>query len=125
VGNAGGNPHVKKMAQYKRALMDAGSDERVKSVTDSLFAAATAASPDIAAAKLLLDHWCGRPTQSIEVSGPDGDNVRLDVANMASVIMIALKDHPEARYKVATALRQIGQQEVQHDGPVDGNLTQG
>lgn len=91
------------MNEYKAALMEAGSPERVKQITDALFA--PACGGDVSACKLLLDHWCGRAVQSIELSGTDAGPVKFDMAAFVGVIQAALADHPEAQYKLAAALK--------------------
>jgi hypothetical protein len=105
----GGNPSVKRMAELKRALVDCGTVEDVQKLYAALLTAALGG--DTSAAKLLLDHLVGRPTQSVEVSGIEGEPVRFNMAAFVGVIQTALADHPEAQYKLAAALRGAN-----HDG---------
>ena len=74
---------------------------------------AAAKKGDVPAAKVLLDHLVGRPSQPVELTGTDGGSVKLDMANLTTVILTALGPDHEARYKVAAALRQIGRTEEQ------------
>jgi hypothetical protein len=116
VGNQGGRPHVKKMNEYKTALMEAGSPERVAKITDALFTAACGG--DTTAAKLLLDHWCGRPVQGVEVTGTEGEPARVEFSTLVAVIMQAVGDDMGARVKIAAALRHHRlSQEGEGDGP--------
>ena len=120
-GNAGGNPNGKRMAELKRALIACGTEEDVQKLYAALLTAALGG--DTPAAKLLLDHLVGRPSQSIELTGIEGDSVKIDMANLTTVILGALGSHPEARYAVAAALRGISQlknQEASSNGP--GNV---
>ena len=117
VGNAGGNPHVKLQSQYKRALMEAGSPERVQKVTDAMFAAAC--DGDTAAAKILLDHWVGRPTTTVEVTGNGPAPIQTDITAIVAIIQQEEPD-PEKRLKIARRILRLGQQpEVDTDGPID------
>jgi hypothetical protein len=106
VGNRGGpgNPHSRRMHELRRELLDAVEPGTIKAVVDKL--SELAKGGDIPAAKLLLDHAIGRPTQAIELSGPDGAPLA-DVAALQVVILNALADEPAARFKVAAALRGL------------------
>ena len=66
-----GNPNALKMHRLRAALLDATTPEEVARVVKSL--ADKAAAGDVPACKVFLDHVCGRPTQTIEVSTPDVD----------------------------------------------------
>ena len=115
VGNRGGNPNYKRMSELKRALIACGSEEDIQKLYASLLAAAL--EGDTSAAKLLLDHLVGRPAQTVEVSGTDGDPVKFDMRAFTAIITTALADYPEAQYKLAAALRG-----VKLDGPDDGRV---
>jgi hypothetical protein len=109
----GGNPNVKRMAEYKKALMDCGSDDDIRELYGVLMSAAKGG--DVQAAKLLLDHLCGRPSQTVELSGLDGGAIRTDVAAIVAIIREEEPD-PERRAKIARRILQIGRQsEVNSD----------
>ena len=115
----GGNPDAKLKAQYKRALMEAGSPEKVQKVTDAMFAAAC--DGDTAAAKILLDHWVGRPTTTVEVTGNGLAPIQTDITAIVAIIQQEEPD-PEKRLKIARRILQLGQQpEVDTDGCISRN----
>jgi hypothetical protein len=115
----GGNPDAKLKSQYKRALMEAGSPERVKQLVDAMFVAAC--DGDTAAGKVLLDHWVGRPSQSIEVTSAGEAPIQTDITAIVAIIQQEEPD-PDRRLKIARRILSLGQQPAeQPDGPVDGN----
>jgi hypothetical protein len=115
-GNNGGNPNVRRQAEYKRALISCGSEEDIQKLYATLTKAAL--DGDIPAAKLLLDHLVGRPVQSVELSGPDNEPARVELSTLVAVIMSAVGDDMQARVKIASALRQHRlSQEGNGDGP--------
>jgi hypothetical protein len=118
---ASGNPNAKHHAALKKALIECATVEDVQNLYKALMAAALGG--DVQVAKLLLDHLVGRPSQSIEVTGIEGDPVKIDMANLTTVILGALGSHPEARYAVAAALRGISQLKNQEasNGPGNGH----
>jgi hypothetical protein len=101
----GGNPNSKRMAELKQALIACGTVEDVQKLFAALLAAAL--DGDTPAAKLLLDHLVGRPAQTVEVSGTEGEPVRFNMAAFMAVITTALADYPEAQYKLAAALKGV------------------
>jgi hypothetical protein len=106
-----GNPGNRRMAELRRALLDCATDEDIRALYGSMMAAAK--EGDVAAARLLLDHLVGKPKQSIELTGADGDPLGLDVAGLTRIVLVALAGHPEAKLAVSEALgRAI-------DGPGD------
>jgi hypothetical protein len=103
--NGGGNPNVKCMAELKKALIACATEEDIQSLYKTLLAAALAG--DVQAATLLLDHVVGRPSQNVEISGPEGDPVKFDLRAFTATIATALADHPEAQIKLAAALNGV------------------
>jgi hypothetical protein len=99
------------MHELRRELLDAVEPGTIKAVVERL--SELAKGGDIAASKLLLDHCVGRPTQAIELSGPDGQPLG-DLATLQTIIIGALADEPAARFKVARALRGLS-----HDADPD------
>jgi hypothetical protein len=92
-----GNPSNRRMAELRRAIHDAVTEADVKDVIKSLGDSAKAG--DVIAAKVFLEFVVGKPTQPIEVSGPDDGSVNVD-AFMAR-IMVGLSAFPEARRHLA------------------------
>jgi hypothetical protein len=99
-----GNLGNKRMKELRRALLECATEEKVKAVEESLHELAVGG--DVAAAKVWLDHTCGRPVQAVEIGGPDGQ--ALNLTQIVSTIMVALGDEPAARVKVAAAFRKLG-----------------
>jgi hypothetical protein len=56
---------------------------------------------------VLLEYLVGRAAQPIEISGPDGDPMGLDVASLTRVVLVALAGHPVAKLAVAEALGSL------------------
>jgi hypothetical protein len=117
----GGNPNTKRMGELKRALLDCGSVEAVQELYRVLMDAAR--DGDVQAAKLLLDHLVGRPSQAIELTGSGGDPVRVDMASLTAVLLSSLEPFPDAKYAAARALRGLGRSapvEAQPEEPISG-----
>ncbi len=118
---ARGNPHPNnaRIGELKRALIACGTVEDVQKLYAALMAAAL--DGDVPAAKLLLDHLVGRPTQPIEVTGTGPAPVQTDIRALVAIIHEETPD-PEMRLRIARRILQLGQQtEVNADGPVDGD----
>lgn len=43
----------------------------------------------LAAAQVILDRGCGKPAQSVEVSGPEGDAISIEVETMPTEALVA------------------------------------
>jgi hypothetical protein len=108
-----GNPGNTRMKELRRALLECATEEKVKAVEESLHELAVGG--DVAAAKVWLDHVVGKPLQAVEVSGPDGQGVGVEV--LMTAVLAALAPYPEARLAVAARLKGVGRG---HDaGPGD------
>jgi hypothetical protein len=108
-----GNPGGSRMKELRAALLAAATPEKVKAVEESLHELAVGG--DVAAAKVWLDHVVGKPLQAVEVSGPDGQALGVEVVMTA--VLAALAPYPEARLAVAARLKGVG---CGHDaGPGD------
>jgi hypothetical protein len=59
---------------------------------------------DPAATRLYWESIMGKPTQSVQLSGPEGQPLGMDVAAFTSVVLAALAKHPEAKAEIITAL---------------------
>jgi hypothetical protein len=102
---ATGNPLAKRHAEISKAIHEATSLEDVVEVWQGVIR--DAKGGDEGARKIFFDRMMGRPSQALEITGLDADPVKIDMANLTQVILGALGSHPEARYAVAGALRQI------------------
>tara|TARA_R110002033_G_scaffold38415_1_gene77764 strand:+ start:416 stop:754 length:339 start_codon:yes stop_codon:yes gene_type:complete len=74
-GNPGGpgNPHAKKIAEYRRAVRDAFSKDHVLSVLNSMYARACGDGKDaVPASRVFLEYTIGKPKESVEVSAGEG-----------------------------------------------------
>jgi hypothetical protein len=67
---AKGNPHHRKMAELRRAVLRMMTPERLNELLEALFAQGKAG--DVTASKLLLSYALGKPPRAID---PDGDDV--------------------------------------------------
>jgi hypothetical protein len=97
-----GNAIAKRTRELRQAIFEAVSPEQVKAVITKL--AELAADGDAVAARLFLEYTCGRPAQSVELSGPDGNP--LELQGLMVKIMAALNEYPAARFAVAKALHE-------------------
>jgi hypothetical protein len=97
-----GNLIARRTRELRQAIFEAVTSEQVKTVIGKL--ADMACEGDAVAARLFLEYTCGRPTQSVELSGVDGGP--LDVQGFMVKIMAALSEYPEARFKVAAVLHE-------------------
>lgn len=103
VGNKGGAyPLAKRMNELRKELIEAATPDDIRAIYRATLGMAKGG--DVAAARLLLEYLVGRPTQTIEMSGPDGGSLGLDVAGLTKVVLVALAGHPAAKMAVSEAL---------------------
>jgi hypothetical protein len=108
-----GNPGNRRQRELRAALIEAATPEKVKAVEEALYELAVGG--DVAAAKVWLDHVVGKPVQAVELAGPDGQALGMEVVMTA--VLAALAPYPEARLAVAARLKGVGRG---HDaGPGD------
>src|SRR5262249_47427828 len=110
---AKGNVGNARMKELRRALLDCATPEKVKAVEESLHELAVGG--DVAAAKVWLDHVVGKPVQAVELAGPDGQTLGMEVVMTA--VLAALAPYPEAPLAVAARLQGVGR--GHDDGPGD------
>ena len=91
--------------ELRQAVLDAVTFDQVKAVINKL--AEQAGNGDVSAARVFLEHTCGKPPQALELSGPDGESLGLDPAGLMPTILVALAEHPEAKIAVAAALQKL------------------
>lgn len=116
-----GNSIAMRTREMRRAIFSAVEAADVEAVIRQLMGQAK--TGDIPAAKLFLEFTCGRPSQSLEITGKDGEPLGApDLSIVIASVMTALAPFPEARFAVAASLRQTRSHD--HDGP-DGGLREG
>jgi hypothetical protein len=103
-----GNSHAIRMRDLRGAVLDATTPEMVGQIIKRM-ALAALKDGDVAAAKVVLEYACGRPVQGIELAGPDGEPLGLDVARLIALITEALPGDrfAEARFAVAARFKQL------------------
>jgi hypothetical protein len=97
-----GNLGSKRVAELRGELLDATTADDVRAVSGKLLELAKAG--DVHAAKVWLEFVIGKPRQQVELSGPDGGPLGVDMMWLTRVVLMALEGHPEVRLKVAEAL---------------------
>jgi hypothetical protein len=77
-GNPGGpgNPFVRRVASLRNAMLDAVTEDDLRSVVQAVVGKAKAG--DLAAAKLLLDYCIGRPPEAIDPDRAELEAMKLD-----------------------------------------------
>jgi hypothetical protein len=109
LGHAGN----RRQRELRAALIEAATPEKVKAVEESLHELAVGG--DVAAARVWLDHVVGKPLQAVEVSGPDGQGLGVEV--LMTAVLAALAPYPEARLAVAARLKEVGREHEPEPGP--------
>jgi hypothetical protein len=110
-----GNPDAKLKSQYKAALMAAGSPEKVTELVESMFTAALGG--DMSAAKILIEHWCGKPVQHADVTVNTTSSDQSQTSYYTTVMAIITEEEPdqERRLKIMRRMLRIGGQPVEGD----------
>ena len=119
---AKGNVGNARMKELRLALIDCVTPEKVREVEASLYETATGG--DVAAAKVWLDHIVGKPVQAVELSGPDGQALGVEVVMTA--VLSALAPFPEARLADIKRYSAAGKLSVAarpQDGGAGGRIT--
>ena len=73
---------------------------------------------DMEATKVLLGYACGRPQQAVELSGPDGSPLGLDVGSITMIILSTLAgdEHASARFALAARFKELADDARDRDG---------
>jgi hypothetical protein len=102
-GKSPGSPVAKRMGELRRAILEATTVEQVTAAFGKLYEVAM--TGDVPALALYLSHVVGRPKETVEISGPDGQG--LSLATVVAVITEALGDDEAARIRVAGAFHRL------------------
>jgi hypothetical protein len=75
-GGPGGNPYAGYTQKFRQLLYDTVTDEEV---VDLIRGQMRTAKSNPAAASLMLNYLIGKPKETVEISGADGDAIRVDI----------------------------------------------
>jgi hypothetical protein len=103
---ARGNPQNKHMAQLRKAAREAATPEQVREVIDH-FRELFLKQNDVIAGRVWLEHVVGKPTQAIEVSGPDAGPARVDLGMIAGLILQVAGDDEDRRALAVRLVKQL------------------
>jgi hypothetical protein len=92
------------MASLRKSVLEAATEDDVQAVIRKM--AEMGRDGDVMAARCYLEYTVGKPTQAIELTGPEGGPV--DLRSVMGAVMLALGDFPEARFRVAQEFSRIG-----------------
>jgi hypothetical protein len=107
---AAGNPINVRMREFRTRLLNSATEADIQEIYTGLLESARAG--DTGAAKVLLEYLCGKPTQSLELSGPGGAPLSL------GVVLAAIREHVDAatQLKLAATFQRLAVQEGSADG---------
>lgn len=102
-----GNPNARRIHELRVKFLDAIHPDTIPALARQLQAAALRGDMD--ATKLLFDYCLGKPSQAVELSGPDGEPLGLNFGAVTNVVLGALSgpEHAEARVKIAADLMRL------------------
>jgi hypothetical protein len=102
-----GSPTAIKMNEYRRAFLEALDPRVIPALAGRL--SKDALQGDLEATKVLLGYAMGRPQQAVELSGPDGAELGINVGAITTVVLGALSgpEHAEARVRIAADLMRL------------------
>lgn len=101
-GKSPGSPVARRMGELRRAILDSTTEEEAKAAFRKLYDVAM--TGEVPALALYLAYACGKPVESVQLSGVDGGPLGLDVAGLTNLVLVALAGHPDARLAVSEAL---------------------
>src|SRR4051812_39777313 len=98
---AAGNGNARRMQEFRRMFLEAVEPGTIPKLVEQLTAAAEGG--DFDAIKLLLEYTVGKPSQAVELSGPEGEPLGMNVGQMTLIVMNALAgpQYAEARVRIA------------------------
>ena len=103
-----GNPTAIRMHEGRMQFLDAIHAGTLAALARKL--QVSALEGDLEATKLLLGYALGRPQQAVELSGPDGTPLGLNVGAVTTIVLNALAgpEHAEMRVRIAGQLMRLG-----------------
>jgi hypothetical protein len=117
---AAGNGNARRMQEFRRRFLEAVDPETIPKLVEQLSAAALGG--DFDATKLLLEYTVGKPSQALELSGPEGEPLGLNVGAITTIILGALAgpEHAEARVALAARFKELADDARDRDRDGDG-----
>jgi hypothetical protein len=108
------------MQEFRRQFLEAVDPGTIPKLVGQLSAAAL--EGDFDATKLLLEYTVGKPSQALELSGPEGEPLGLNVGAITTIILGALAgpEHAEARVALATRFKELADDARDRDRDGDG-----
>jgi hypothetical protein len=102
-----GNPQAIRMHEHRMQFLEAIHEGTIPALAKKLQVAAL--EGDEFATKMVLDYALGRPQQAVELSGPDGSPLGVNIGQMTMIIMNALAgpEYAEARVRIAADLMRL------------------
>lgn len=113
---ARGNPNARKAYELRKAVLD--SIDPATAAEILLKMGELAIAGDTTAARVWLEYTVGKPAQTIELSGVDGESLGVDWSKLQPVILGALSHFPEAKVQVALALRGLADEGFSTSGSI-------
>jgi hypothetical protein len=104
-GKSPGSPVAMRMGELRRAILEATTEDEARAAFRKLYEVAM--TGEVPALALYLAYVAGKPVESIQMSGPDGEALGMTVESLTRVVLMALKGHPEAKLAVADALGNV------------------
>jgi hypothetical protein len=118
-----GNPFQKQLYEMRSLLYSRVTAEEFNAILDRMIALAQ--DGNVPAAKLLIEHLCGKPLQAVQVSGADGEKLGLSVADVQLAVIEALADDQSAKAKVAVKMKELYERVARLRGGVGPGLPGG
>jgi len=104
-----GNPFARQLFAMRQKLYAAVTDDDFTAIVTKMVELAK--DGNVPATKLLVEHLCGRPHQSIHLTGADATSTdKMNVADVQLAVIEALADEPSAKLKVSRALKRLYEQ---------------
>jgi hypothetical protein len=102
---AAGNGNARRMQEYRRQFLEAINPATIPALARKL--QVDAIKGDYDALRILLDYTLGKPSQAVELSGPDGEALGVNFHQVTAIVLEALADDPARRIEVAAKLMRL------------------
>lgn len=102
-----GNPTAVRMSEHRIQFLDAVHEGTIPALVRKL--QVDALKGDEFAVKMLFDYCLGKPSQAVELSGPDGESLGVNFGAVTTIVLNALSgpEHAEARVRIAADLIKL------------------